>query len=132
MKFLLNTTLVIGAVALLVACSSVPPHTTRLKGTLAAAKTVVGDDNISGQVVGTVDAKSKFASLRIGMTRSEVEKRAGRPTDVAAQATDTAWLPYYFGSDTWSTESYYKGEGRLVFNTDSRLVLIDVSENARR
>jgi hypothetical protein len=132
MKFLLNTTLIISAVALLIACSSVTPHGVSGRGMLAAAKTVVGEDNISGQIVGSVDAKSRFASLRIGMSRREVEKRVGRPTDVAAQATDTAWLPYYFGSDTWNTESYYKGEGRLVFNTDSRLVLIDVSENARK
>lgn len=96
------------------------------------SKISVGQDNVSGQIIGDIRHNSPFAKLQIGMSRSEVEKIVGRPTDITAQSLGTAWVPYYFGSDTWHTESYYRGEGRLVFDTNSRLVLIDVSENARK
>jgi len=91
------------------------------------SKTVVGRDHVSGQVVGDLSRSSRFAKLEIGMSRSDVEKIVGRPNDLTAQSIGTAWVPYYFGSDTWHTESYYRGEGRLVFDTNSRLVLIDVT-----
>jgi len=96
------------------------------------AKISVGQDNVSGQIIGDIPHGSRFAKLQIGMTRTEVEQLVGRPTDITAQSLGTAWVPYYFGSDTWHTESYYHGEGRLVFDTNSHLVLIDVSENARK
>lgn len=96
------------------------------------SKIIVGHDNVNGQVIGDIPSGSPFAKLQIGMTRTEVEKLVGRPTDITAQSLGTAWVPYYFGSDTWHTESYYRGEGRLVFDTASHLVLIDVSENARK
>jgi outer membrane protein assembly factor BamE (lipoprotein component of BamABCDE complex) len=130
MKRFLKHALGASCIVLLAACSSLPQSL--LPQGLVSAKTVTGKDNVTGQVVGKVDSSSKFLPLQIGMTRKEVEQLLGRPTDLAAQGSDSGWLPYYFGSDTWSTESCYRGEGRLVFNTESRLVLIDVSENARK
>ncbi len=108
------------------ACSNQVPR----KDASASVQSVIGKDGIHGQIVGNVPANGNFSRLQIGMSRSEVEALVGRPTELDAQATGTAWVPYYFGSDTWSTESYYRGRGRLVFNSDSRLVLIDVSESA--
>jgi hypothetical protein len=129
MKCLFKNVLSACSVLLLVACSSLP-YQGLLPGHLASAKTVTGQDNVVGQIVGKIEPGSKFSVLQIGMTRKEVEQLVGRPTDLAAQGSDPGWMPYYFGSDTWSTESYYRSLGRLVFNTESRLVLIDVSEDA--
>lgn len=95
-------------------------------------RSVIGKDQLQGQIVGNIAANSRFAKLQIGMSRVDVERLIGAPTDIGVQTSGTAWVPYYFGADNWRTENYYKGEGRLVFDTNSRLVLIDVSENARK
>ena len=126
MNNFLQTALAAGCLMLLAACSSQASR----NNTPATVQAVTGKSQIQGQIVGKIAATNKFAPLRIGMTRNEVEILVGRPTEIGAQSTGTAWVPYYFGSDTWSTESYYQGHGRLVFNADSYLVLIDVSENA--
>ena len=114
---------------LLAACSSEKP---RLETQPQEVQSVVGKDKVQGQIVGKITASSKFAKLQIGMSRANVERLIGAPTDIGVQTSGTAWVPYYFGSDNWRTENYYKGEGRLVFDTNSRLVLIDVSEHARK
>jgi len=128
MNILFKTFLALGCLAVLVACSSQTPR----PETLQEVQSVVGKDQLQGQIVGNVAANSRFAKLQIGMSRADVEHLIGVPTDIGVQTSGTAWVPYYFGSDNWRTENYYKGEGRLVFDTNSRLVLIDVSENARK
>lgn len=132
MKIIARSLLFACSFVLLAACAGSPDKHLQTPPAVSDAITVIGRDSISGQIVGTIMPKSHFAALQIGMTRAEVEQIVGRPTDVAAQSAGIAWVPYYFGSDAWRTESYYKGEGRLVFNTDSRLVLIDVSDDARK
>ncbi|MDP5238909.1 outer membrane protein assembly factor BamE [Uliginosibacterium sp. 31-16] len=126
MKRFLQIILTASSMFLLAACS----HQVLHKDAPVSVQNVIGKDGIHGQIVGNLPTGANFSRLQIGMSRSEVEALVGRPTELDAQATGTAWVPYYFGSDTWSTESYYRGRGRLVFNADSRLVLIDVSENA--
>jgi hypothetical protein len=92
----------------------------------------MGQERLEGRIIGRLAPGSVFSVLEIGMKRAEVEKLIGAPKLVDAQSAGVGWMPFYFGSDAWSTESYYKGEGRLVFNADSRLILIDVSERARK
>lgn len=93
---------------------------------------VMGRERMEGRIIGRLNPGGSFQKLEIGMSRAEVEKLIGHPKTVDAQSAGIGWVPYYFGSDAWSTESYYKGEGRLVFNSDSRLILIDASEQARK
>ncbi|NSL55660.1 hypothetical protein [Uliginosibacterium aquaticum] len=122
--------LLILCAAILTACSApapLPPHAAREQ-----VREISGREQLAGRIVGQPLAGGRFVRLEIGMSRSEVEQLIGRPAAVDAQSGGVGWLPYYFGSDAWSTESYYKGEGRLVFNADSRLILIDASEEARK
>lgn len=92
---------------------------------------VIGREKLEGRILGRFASGARFAALEIGMSRSKVEKRLGRPDSVEVHSTGTAWVPYYFGTDGWSIASNYKGEGRLIFNADSLLILIDASESAR-
>jgi hypothetical protein len=124
--------LVIGLVFLAACGTQAKRPVAEVAAPAPVSKIIVGQDDVNGQIIGDIARSHRFARLQIGMTRSEVEQLVGRPTDITAQSLGTAWVPYYFGSDTWHTESYYRGEGRLVFDTNSHLVLIDVSENARK
>ncbi len=92
---------------------------------------VIGREKLEGRILGRFASGARFARLEIGMSRSEVETLIGVPDSVEVHSTGTAWVPYYFGADAWSIASNYKGEGRLVFNADSLLILIDASGSAR-
>lgn len=107
--------------------SGLPAHTAN-----EPVRQVVGREREEGRIIGRLAPGGLFFVLEIGMTRSEVEQLIGAPKTIDARSSGISWVPYYFGSDSWSTESYYKGEGRLVFNADSRLILIDASAQARR
>lgn len=126
---LLRSLLILCAAGL-TACSTpapLPPHAAKEQ-----VRELSGREQLAGRIVGQPVAGGLFVRLEIGMSRTEVEALIGRPVAVDAQSGGVGWLPYYFGSDAWSTESYYKGEGRLVFNADSRLILIDASKQARQ
>jgi hypothetical protein len=114
--------------SLLVACSGVGTHSQPAQ---TAERKVIGRENVEGRILGRFVPGDRFSKLEIGMTRPEVEKLIGLPSAVLAHSAGTGWVPFYFGSDAWSTTSHYKGEGQLVFNADSRLILIDASETAR-
>lgn len=104
-----------------------PAHTAK-----EPVREVMGRERVEGRIIGRLAPGGRFFALEIGMSRTEVEKLIGQPRSIDAQSAGISWVPYYFGSDAWSTESYYKGEGRLVFNADSRLILIDASDQARK
>lgn len=117
---------------LLVACTGTGLHPQLLdEAPETAARKVIGRENVEGRILGHFVPGGQFSKLEIGMTRTEVEQLIGSPASVLVRSVGTGWVPFYFGSDAWSTASHYKGEGQLVFNTDSRLILIDASENAR-
>ncbi|MHB1513219.1 MAG: hypothetical protein ACYCTF_12625 [Acidiferrobacter sp.] len=59
---------------------------------------------------------SKFAKLRPGMSRQEVQGLIGPPTSTAGHITGKQFIPFYFGGDTYRTDWYYKGEGELTFS----------------
>lgn len=126
-NFLNILSMAVGLVFLTACSTQAKKPAEEIAAPVPQSKTVVGRDHVNGQVVGDLSDSSRFAKLEIGMSRTDVEKIVGRPNDLTAQSVGTAWVPYYFGSDTWHTESYYRGEGRLVFDTNSRLVLIDVT-----
>ena len=69
-----------------------------------------------------VPAESKFAQLRYGMGTAEVEDIVGPPTDADHRITGKVFNPFYYGTDTNRQTWFYKGEGRLVFNSRGRLI----------
>jgi len=94
------------------------------------------DGKISGNILGTPAAKSKFARLEIGMSRTQVEKLIGGPDDAETHITGRSFQPFYFGGDTQRYQAYYKGEGQLTFSNISMrsapetLIVITVDRKA--
>src|SRR6267143_1056430 len=81
-------------------------------------------------------AKSKFAKLQIGMSRTAAEKLIGVPDDSDTHITGRSFTPFYFGGDTQRYEAFYKNEGQLTYSNDSRfsapdtLIIISVDRKA--
>jgi len=67
--------------------------------------------------VTTVPSDSKLARVRPGMSPEEVEKILGEPTSRNAYVTGKAFIPFYYGPDQARTGWFYKGLGRVVFET---------------
>lgn len=78
-------------------------------------QTVKGINGWEGWISGTPTPDSKFTKLEIGMGIKQVTDMVGQPTDQGSYTTGKAWIPFYFGSDTYRTELVYKGQGRLIF-----------------
>ncbi len=77
---------------------------------------VKGINDWEGEITGLPAAGSKFAKLKIGMSRDEVFSLIGHPTYQGAYATGKAWIPFYHGSDRVRWEAIYNGHGRLIFS----------------
>jgi hypothetical protein len=94
------------------------------------------DGKVDGEIFGTPAAKSKFAKVQIGMSRTVVEKLIGGPEDSDTHITGRQFTPFYFGGDTLRYEAYYKNEGQLTYSNSSRssapdtLIIIAVDTKA--
>lgn len=77
---------------------------------------VKGINDWEGEITGLPAAGSKFAKLKIGMSRDEVYGLIGQPSGQGAYVTGKAWIPFYHGSDRVRWESVYNGSGRLIFS----------------
>ncbi|MBV1914014.1 MAG: hypothetical protein KUG72_01430 [Pseudomonadales bacterium] len=77
---------------------------------------------------------SKFSKVKIGMSYRRVLDIIGDGTDYDTYTTGKAWIPFYYGSDRWRKDVYYKKEGRLVFNSRDDLIeiLVDTDEDGYR
>ncbi|ANQ86005.1 hypothetical protein [Azoarcus olearius] len=73
------------------------------------------DGSFEGEIWGTPAKNSKFTSLQIGMSQAEVEDKIGRPSDMKSYVTGKAWIPFYFGNDGHRFETFYKGQGSLIY-----------------
>lgn len=73
------------------------------------------DGSFDGEIWGTPAKNSKFTSLQIGMSQAEVEDKIGRPSDMKTYVTGKAWIPFYFGNDAHRYETFYKGQGSLIY-----------------
>lgn len=69
---------------------------------------------------------SLFSKLELEMGKFQVQKVVGNPDDSKRYPTAKRWLPYYYGTDTVREEFFYKGEGRLIFGGNQRLIKIIV------
>ena len=61
-------------------------------------------------------ASSKLAKVQAGMNDAEVRKIMGDPDNANAYMTGKAWIPFYYGPDTYRSDWMYKGQGRVVFS----------------
>lgn len=117
---------------LLAACAHSGAPAGRLTGNAGQGETkVIGREGVEGRILGSLAPSGRFARLQIGMSRIEVEKLAGRPDSVDIHTSGLVAVPHFSGLEAWSIASHYPGEGRLIFNADQRLVLIDARESAR-
>jgi hypothetical protein len=113
------------------------PATTAAAPAPAAASTSKAQPNSAdGTVVGTPAKNSKFAKLKIGMGRQEVEDLIGMPNDQHTYTTGKAFIPFYFGKDAYRFETFYKKEGSLTYEgggvtgTSGKLIRITVDTSA--
>ena len=103
------------------AASSSSQSTTSSKAAPAPARTdgrkvKSTDGKVDGEIFGTPAAKSKFAQLEIGMSRTRVEKLIGGPDDSETHITGRQFQPFYFGGDTQPTCAFDAN----LFNSLSR------------
>lgn len=113
--------------------AQVPPAPTATTTQQPAASTKSQTaGNGEGTFVGTPAKNSKFAKLKIGMGRKEVEDLIGIPNDSHAYVTGKAWIPFYFGKDAYRFQTFYKKEGSLTFEgggitgTSGKLIRVNV------
>ena len=81
--------------------------------------TVQGINDWEGEITGKPFPGAKFAKLKIGMSRAQVDDLIGKPTDEGAYISGKAFIPFYFGSDRVRFQLAYKGQGRLVVASDA-------------
>lgn len=114
--------LVILSSALLGACASNPSKTENSANAKPA--------KVEGEIIGKPAPGSKFAKLKIGMTRNQVISAIGAPTKEWSHPTAKAAIPFYFGPDQWVNQYAYKGEGVLTLNAgeDELLTKIEVNK----
>lgn len=86
-----------------------------------------------GTIVGTPAKGSKFAKLKLGMSKSAVDAKIGKPDNEWQRPTGKSSIPFYFGDDRWVIEATYKKEGKLTFNGggDQALTEIIVNKNEK-
>ncbi len=112
-------------------------------GSLTACSTINGTKESSSTKPAstelTIDgsnaaAGSKFSKISLGMSGQQIYDLIGRETDRKSYVTGKAWIPFYYGSDTNRQELFYKGEGRLIFGGNRRLIkiIVDTKEDGYR
>jgi hypothetical protein len=133
MVFLVSLTFVIGCASQQKATksdspaqSSTPTATSPAKsGTTTDQKVVTPE----GETVGTPAPNSKFAKLKLGMSKKQVTDLIGFPSDQNVRPSGKAFIPFYYGEDRTETLFYYKAEGSLLFG-GQKLTGIYVDKNA--
>lgn len=100
-------------------------------------RTVTMSNGEEGELVGPDPAPgSKFAKVKLNMSRRQVENLIGPPDDETGHITGKAFIPFFFGGDTHRTEALYKGEGQLTYAPrnlgaePNQLVKMEVNPNA--
>jgi hypothetical protein len=99
--------------------SKTPDAKESTKAESGKAVKVVGVNGREGEVIGQAAATSKFKTVQIGMSVRQAMEIAGQPTDEGSYITGKAFIPFYFGGDTYRFELAYKGQGRLIFAGNS-------------
>ena len=88
-------------------------------GDQGPVKTVKGQHDIEGEIIGNPIPGSKFSKLEIGMSQTQVNDMIGSAKECGSYMTGKAWIPFHFGSDNSRQECNYKGQGRLIFSNQA-------------
>jgi outer membrane protein assembly factor BamE (lipoprotein component of BamABCDE complex) len=72
----------------------------------------------------SIPSESKFARVKKGMSKGQVIRRIGHPSDRSSFMTGKGFIPFYYGPDRRRTVFYYRHQGELQFNGRGRLVEI--------
>lgn len=94
-------------------------------------KEVAKPAEVEGSIVGTPAKGSKFSKLKLGMTKSEVDAKIGKPDNEWQRPTGKSSIPFYFGDDRWVIEATYKKEGKLTFNGGGDQALTEIVVNKK-
>ena len=78
-----------------------------------------------------IPSDSIFAKIKVGMGSTEVRDLIGHPTDTEWFQTGKAYIPFYFGHDTSRTVYHYKGEGRIIFSRNKKIIRIEYDPDER-
>ena len=126
----LNKLLLVISFAVLAGCAHKPAKEDAAAAPQSkeAAKKAVAP--ASGSIVGKPAKGSKFAKIKPGMTKSEVEAKIGKPSNEWQRPTGKSAIPFYFGDDRWVLEATYKKEGKLTFNYGGDQELTEIVVNA--
>jgi hypothetical protein len=75
-----------------------------------------------------------FSRVRIGQHMKEVAAAIGDADESSGHLMGKNFIPFYFGKDRYRTTWYYKGEGRIIFNTGARVMRIerDAKEDGKK
>lgn len=60
-----------------------------------------------------------LAKIKEGMTPDQVTALLGRPDAVGGYVTGKAFIPFHYGGDTHRTIYKYKGQGTIIFSSNS-------------
>jgi hypothetical protein len=63
-----------------------------------------------------IPPETRFARLRLGMTKQDAEALLGRPDASLHHANEGARIPFYASDDSSRWETFYRGQGRLTFS----------------
>ncbi|SNB77313.1 hypothetical protein SAMN07250955_11659 [Arboricoccus pini] len=85
----------------------------------SGSRTVVMSNGEEGEIIGTPAPGSKFSKIQLNMSRRQVESLIGPPDDETGHLTGKAFIPFFFGGDSYRTEAFYKGEGQLTYSPRS-------------
>lgn len=91
------------------------------------------------QIPNPIPRGTRFARLRLGMTKQDAESLLGLPDHALHYANEGARIPFYASDDSSRWETFYRGQGRLLFSGawltgEVRLIRIeyDPQEDGRR
>ena len=81
-------------------------------------------------VPNAIPETTRFARLRLGMTKQDAEALLGRPDRALHYANEGARIPFYASDDSSRWETFYRGQGRLMFSGawltgEVRLIMIE-------
>ena len=90
-----------------------------------------GNTSSQTQSSQAIPSGSLFVKIKNGMGEMQVKDLIGLPSDIHTGTTGKSWIPFYYGSDRTRTIYYYKGEGRIFFSGNGRVMKIvyDSSED---
>ena len=81
--------------------------------------------NIDDKATQNIPSESLFGKISEGMGQQQVHDLIGYPSDMHIGSSGKQWNPFYFGTDIIRTIYFYKGEGRLLFGGNGRIIKIE-------